>query len=303
MRSRSPASLVVLIAASLGVVTVAPVTALADDAECIAASEKSLALRKQGKLHDALGQLAVCAASACPDEVKAECAKRIDAVRADMPTLILAAKDAAGNDLSAAKVTMDGAPLAGALDGQAITLDPGEHTFTFTIAGQPPLEKKLVLRQGEKDRHESVVLGPAAIATPPPLPPPLPPPPPPPSSWSTGKTLAIVSAGLGVVGVGLGVVFGAYAQSSQSREKSDCSASACWSYPQGVEDYNTAQKDATGATIAYAAGGALVATGVVLWFTAPKSSGAAAPSAAPRGVRVAPAIVGTGRGLVLGVDL
>jgi hypothetical protein len=311
------ASLVVLTTASFGLVTAAPLPALADDAACIAASEKALALRKQGKLHAAIGQLAVCAAAACPDEVKADCAQRVEAVRSEMPSLILAAKDGAGNDLSAATVTMDGAPLAGALDGQAITLDPGEHTFTFTVAGQPPLEKKLVLRQGEKDRHESVVLGPAVITTAPPLTP-LSPPSPPPSSWSTGKTLAIVSAGVGVVGVGLGVVFGAYAKSSQSREKTDCSVTGCGSYAQGLEDYRTAQKDATGATIAYVAGGALVAAGVVLWVTAPKKAGTPPASASTMGsqatpnpgllrrpydLRLSPALVGTGRGLALGVDL
>jgi hypothetical protein len=281
---------------TLGFAGAAPKPALADDAACIAASEKALVLRKQGKLHGALKQLATCAAVDCPDEVKAECALRIQAIDGEMPTLILAAKDGAGNDLASAKVTMDGAPLPGALDGQAIAVDPGEHTFTFTLGGQPPVEKKLVLRQGEKDRHESVVLGPAVIA-----------PPPPPSWWSTRKTLAVAGAGLGVVGVGLGVVFGAYAKSSQSREKSDCSVTICGSYPQGLEDYDVAQKDATGATVAYVAGGALLAAGVVLWFTAPSTAVAlgapSRPAASAAAVRLAPAVVGTGRGLLLGVDL
>lgn len=295
MRPGTFASLAVLTACWFGLVTAVPSAALADDAACVAASESALALRKQGKLHEAIGQLAVCAGAACPDEVKADCTQRIEAVKGDMPTLILGAKDGAGNDVSNAKVTMDGAPLPGALDGQAIALDPGEHTFTFTLAGQPTVEKKLVLRQGERDRHENVVLGPAAVAAPPP------PPPPPPSSWSTGKTLAIVSGAVGVVGVGLGVIFGAYASSSQSREKSDCSASLCTSYAQATEDYNTAKKDATGSTIAFTAGGVLMATGVVLWFTAPKKR--AAPATRAGGVYVAPARMGTGRGLVLGVDL
>jgi hypothetical protein len=86
-----------------------------------------------------------------------------------------------------------------------------------------------------------------------------------------------VSGGVGLVGIGLGAMFGAYAISSQNREKSDCGATQCVSYPQGMEDYNTAQKDAIAATAALVAGGALVATGVVLWFTAPKPR-AAAPS-------------------------
>ena len=141
---------------------------------------------------------------------------------------------------------MDGAPLPGALDGRALQLHPGEHTFRFEPAGQPPLEKKLVLRQGKKERRESVVLGPVPTTAPPVGPPP--------SSWSTRKTLAIVSAGLGVVGVGLGAAFGAYAVSAQSREKSDCSAATCLRYAQSVEDYNTAQKNATGSTLASRAG-------------------------------------------------
>jgi hypothetical protein len=313
------ASLALRVAVSFGLLTaVTGAPALADDAACIAASEQALVLRKQGKLHGALGQLAACAAAGCPDEVKAECAQRIEAIKGEMPTLILAAKDAAGNDLVTAKVTLDGVPLPGALDGQAIALDPGEHTFTFTLAGQPPLEKKLVLRQGERDRHEIVVLGSAVIAAPPPrsvgAPPPLVGPPP--SSWSTGKTLALVSGGLGLVGVGLGVAFGAYASSSQSREKSDCSASLCLSYPQAVEDYDVAKKDATASTVALTAGGVLVAAGVVLWLTAPRTRATKGdtpaapmgdtpkpPAASPASVRLAPARVGTGRGLVLGVDL
>ena len=145
--------------------------AFADDAACIAASEQALTLRTQGKLHDALKQLAVCSDQACPDEVKTECTRRIDAVDAAMPTLVLVAKDGAGNDLSAVKVTMDGVSLMESLDGRPLSLDPGEHAFRFETAGQPPVEKKLVLREGDKERHETVVLGPprSAAFLPPPV--------------------------------------------------------------------------------------------------------------------------------------
>ncbi len=223
---------------------------------------------------------------------------RIDTIKGALPTLILGAKDGAGNDLTAATVTLDGTAVPGALDGRALDLDPGEHTFRFEIPGQPPLEKKLVLREGEKDRRETVVLGPP--------PPPPPAPVKPPSFWTTQRTLAVVSGGIGVVGLGLGAMFGAYAISSQSREKSDCaSAAACASYAQGMEDFTVAQKDATGATVALAVGGALVATGVVVWFTAPRKDGAP-PVTGARALRLSPLSAGAGRspsGLVLGVDL
>jgi hypothetical protein len=250
--------------------------ARADEAGCIAATEQALTLRQQGKLHDALKQLAVCAEASCSTEVKAECTQRIDAIDAAMPTLVLGARDGAGNDLYDVGVSMDGAPLANHLDGRPIAIDPGEHTFTFeltpgvTSPGAAPVEKKLVLREGEKDRHESVVIG---APPPPPAAAPLAVAPLPPApahiAWNPQKRLAVVSGGLGVVGVGLGVWFGAFAASSQSKEKSNCSASACSNPAQAVEDYNTARKDAVASTIALAAGATLLAGGAVLWFTAP----------------------------------
>jgi len=289
---------ILLVAALVGM---AP-PALADDAACIAASESAIPLRKQGKLHDAIKQLAVCAAAACPAEVNADCAQRIAALKAAMPTLILGARDGAGNDLTAVTVSLGGTPLPGALDGRALELDPGEHTFRFELAGQPPVEKKLVLREGEKDRHETVVLGPPVTVPAIPAVPATTPP----SFWTTRRTVAVVSAGVGVVGIGLGAMFGAYAGSAQSREKSDCaSSSACSNRPQSVADYNAAQQNATGSTVGFVVGGALVATGVVVFLTAPRVAGAAS-QASTSALRVSPLMAGAGasmpRGLMLGAD-
>lgn len=281
---------------TLAGVTLSPL-AHADDAACIAASEQSLTLRQQGKLRDTMKALVVCADPACPDEVRAECAKRVDTVNAATPTLILSAKDGSGNDLYDVTVTMDGAPLLQKLDGLPLSLDPGEHTFDFQVTGQPPLEKKFVLREGEKDRREGVVIGTAPVTQP------LTPPPPPvaPSSWNTQKTLALVSGGVGVVGVGLGVVFGLYASSAHSKEQTDCaSAGACTNPPQATEDYNTAKSNALGSTISFIAGGVFLAGGVVLWVTAPK------PKEAPTNalhdtpeIGIAPLLTPGGGGLML----
>jgi hypothetical protein len=82
-----------------------------------------------------------------------------------------------------------------------------------------------------------------------------------------------VSGGAGVVGLGAGVWFFAFAASSQSKEKTACSAAECSNRAQAVEDYDTAKKDATASTIAFVAGGVLLATGAVLWFTAPRDRG------------------------------
>jgi hypothetical protein len=278
MRRIAPVLLVAVLAA-----VAAP--ARADTASCIAASESSLSLRQQGKLHASLQQLAVCADASCPDEVKTECARRIDSIDAAMPTLIVAAKDGSGNDLSDVTVTMDGAPLLTTLDGRPVRIDPGEHVFVFTRAGQPPVEKHLVLQEGERDRREEVVIGPVA-------PPSVPgtdstsPPVRTPSWWTTQRILAVAGGGLGLVGIGLGTSWGLYAISAQNQEKSHCSASSCPNARQANEDYSTAREDATASTIAFAAGGALLAAGAVLFFTA-------------HSVEVAPTVGTRGAGLTI----
>jgi hypothetical protein len=269
--------------------------ARADDMACIGASESSLALRKQGKLRDALKQLAVCADTSCPAEVRTECARRVDDVRAAIPTLILAMKDSAGNDVLGATARIDGEAAIG-LDGRPVSIDPGEHTLVFEAPGQPPVEKKLVVHEAEKDRRETATAtgpGPATAAPPPPGLPALPVAPQG-SSWSTSKTLAIVAAGLGVVGVGVGTGLGLAAISSKNQEKTDCPSAGCPgpNHAQAVNDYNSAHSDGTISTIGFAAGAGLIAVGAVLWFTAPSHTEQAT---LPLGLRFVP-VVGAGSG-------
>ncbi len=281
---------------------VAPAVARADDTACIAASEQELTLRQQGKLHDALKQLAACADASCPDEVKAECTRRVAEVDAAMPTLVVVAQDGAGNDLSDVRVSVDGAPLLASLDGRPVSLDPGSHAFVFERTGQPPIEKTLILREGEKDRREVVVIGPPPPPPPVPAPPVVAPPPAPiPSSWTPRRTISLVVGVVGVAGVAVGSVFGGYAISAQSREKSDCgSAGSCPHFTQASEDYDKANQNATASTFAIGAGLALVAAGVVLWVTAPPQHrlAAGAPSLA-----LLPTVSPGGGGLVLAGEL
>ena len=294
----------VLVGAGLVTATVATPTAAfaADEAACVAASETSITLRKQGHLKQALEQLAVCADASCPAEVRAECARRIADVRAELPTLILSAKDPAGNDLLDVKVSVDGVPADGILDGRPLPIDPGLHTLTLEAPGRPRVEKKIIIREAEKDRRETVVLD-STSASPSPSPPPAgtsassgg-------SSWSTNKTLAVVSAGLGVVGLGLGAGWGIAAISSQNQEKSACPSAGCTGHSQAVSDYDSAHQNGTASTVSFIAGGALLAAGVVLWITAPGSSQESA-TPAPLGLndlRLAPVLSATGGGLVLG---
>jgi hypothetical protein len=128
--------------------------------QCIEANTKAQSLRRSGKLVSAHAQLAICIDPRCPGIVRNDCTQRLDDLERVQPTIVFDAKDAAGNDLSDVRVSMDGKPLVGRLDGTAIEVDPGPHAFTFDVSGQPSVTRGFVLKEGEKLRRERIVIGP-----------------------------------------------------------------------------------------------------------------------------------------------
>jgi hypothetical protein len=240
-------------------------------AACLAASERAVALRQQHKLGDARAELLICSSASCPADVRDECLRHVDEVNAKIPTIVFEAKDASGNDLAAVKVAVDGRPVAERLDGIPLPLDPGEHLFTFQTAGQPSIEKHLVVREAEKERRERIVFGaPAAsiLATPSGAPHPRE------DSGrglGTQRILAIVAAGVGVVGLGLGIGYGLDAKSKRDTARADCPTPTCPDM-NGSTLWDSAVSAGNVATIAFVVSGAALATGAVLWFTAKPGS-------------------------------
>jgi hypothetical protein len=245
-------------------------------ADCLAASESSLALRNQHKLREARAQSLICAAASCPADVRDECARRVAEVNTAIPTIVFAAKDAAGSDLIAVKVTMDGQPIAERLEGTAFSIDPGAHTFTFEAPGQSAIQKQLVIREGEKDRREAIIFGGAA--------PPVPPPaaslistsePAQPAANSSGlgtqRILAIVAGGVGVVGLGLGIGYGARAMSKHDDASKACPNSQCPT-SNGVNLWNQAVTAGNISTVGFIVGALGLAGGAALWFIPPRGS-------------------------------
>lgn len=125
-------------------------------AECIASNETAQDLQRAGKLREARQKLAACVAKSCPGPVREDCTERLADVDKAMPTIIVAATDADGNDLSAVRVFQDGALLVGRLDGTPVDVDPGVHMFRFEAAGYLPVTRKLVIRETEKERRLSI---------------------------------------------------------------------------------------------------------------------------------------------------
>jgi hypothetical protein len=234
----------------------------------------------------------VCAAASCPGVVRDDCTQRLAEVDSAMPHIVVAAKDAAGNDLVDVKVTIDGAPLADRLDGSSLKVDPGPHVFVFTWKGHPPVTKRLVLTEHDQARREVIVFGGAETphvesASPATAPAPARPS----GSGIDRKTIAFAVGGAGVAGLVVGSIFGAVASSKWSAAKNDCGA-GCGPTAPAQGEKNTASSDATISTVAFVVGGALAAGGVVLYLTAPSGS---SPGT---GMELAPS-VGAGSGGLL----
>ncbi len=143
----------------------APATsARADDVDaCATASEKGQDLRDQARLRAARDLFVTCAAARCPAVVRKDCAGWLAAVDEALPSVAIRARDAAGHDLADVRVTVDDEVFVERLDGRALVIDPGAHTFRFTAAGMPEVTQKLLLHEREKGRLVDVVLGAPAV--------------------------------------------------------------------------------------------------------------------------------------------
>jgi hypothetical protein len=260
-------------------------TSLASDptmADCLAASETSIKLQKDHRLRQAREQLLVCAALSCPGEMRAECERRVAIVNADTPTVVFEVKDGAGNDLTGVSVGVDGKPLSEKLEGAALSFDPGPHAFRFEVAGQPPVDLSLVLREGEKGRRERVTIGAPPVA---PAPAPVlalpgaapvlvmtspPGKPEQPHATNGQRVFGLAVGGVGVVGLALGGVFGGLAASTWSTAKNECPQFVYCS-TKAVNDQTTASTWATASTVGLIAGGVILAGGLIVFATAPRS--------------------------------
>ncbi len=264
--------------------------------QCVAASENAIQLRKDLKLRAAQKELSICVSRSCPTEVREECERRIGEISAAIPTVVFEIKTSSGNDVIGATVTMDGVVLAERIDGTALSVDPGEHELVFTAPDLAPLKKTFVMREGQKNRREIVVLAPSTPSSGPAATPIAPivrdeAGPSATSSWSAQKTFAVVVGGVGIVGVAAGSFFGLRASSRWSQAKSDCPG-ACAADSPAQGEKNDAHSDATLSTIAFGVGAAALVGATLLWLTAPS---AIAPTASTPRVSVVPS-VGPGRG-------
>jgi hypothetical protein len=126
------------------------------DAACTAAYTGGQRLRKKGQLTAAKKQLTTCASPACSSVLRDDCTRWLAEVAALMPSLVIAARGPSGEDATDVRVLVDGTVLADRVGGVPLEVDPGPHRLRFEMQGAQPLEKDVVVREGERARRIDV---------------------------------------------------------------------------------------------------------------------------------------------------
>jgi len=181
----------------------------------VQAYEQAQEQRQSGKLLEARAQLDVCAQDACPEFIRSDCLNWHDELRAEIPSVVFAARSA-GRDLSEVRVSLGQRLLAARINGEAIELDPGEYDFEFQPSDMKPVTQHVLISRGERNRllraeFAPTTLSPAADSTKPV------------AQERRTWLLPGIFAGVGVLGLTGFVAFGALGHSAESELETTCS--------------------------------------------------------------------------------
>lgn len=128
-------------------------TARADEIDaCKSAAEEGDARRLESKLRAARERFLACSRLTCPAVIRDACIQSFSEVDRTLPTVVVRARDARGQDVLGVRVLVDGGPLLERLTGKATPVDPGPHLFRFEAATGDAREEQVLVAQGEHDR-------------------------------------------------------------------------------------------------------------------------------------------------------
>jgi hypothetical protein len=293
---RERAFLAVALAAATGLSLESPVVAQPTGSACAEANSAMKTLIESGRWRAARESGTICTSQNCPKAIRDQCSERLSTLERVAPTLVFVVTDSSGNDLAAVRVTMDGKPLVERVDGPAVSVDLGQHTFGFEASGFLGATKTLVVREAEKDRRVEVRLeSTGASSAPTDVPPPaasISPPAPAAalaaateSSPSTsaasivaqpaGSTSplthsqwpAYAAFGIGGAGFAVGIIYGLLAVDTKHKLDVSCAVrNACPGPDQPAID--ALNRQATVSTVGFGVGIAGAAAGAVLYWLA-----------------------------------
>ena len=207
--------------------------------------------------------------------------KRIEAIEPKLPRVTVVVDE--GSKIEGLTITIDGNAIGAPAWGTAVPVDPGEHVIEAVAPGRKLWSKRIEAVASKTESVNVPVLepGPATAPTQPAYGPsdtPAAPSDAPPGGedGSGQRTLGYVVAGVGVVGLGVGTVFGLQAISKRGDSDDECPDDQCTT--RGVELNDEAKSAATLSNVGLGVGLVGLGVGAYLILTAGGSSERAARS-------------------------
>lgn len=192
-------------------------------------------------------------------------------------------------DIEGLRIQQAGLDVSRSLWGSPVPVDPGDIVVTAEAPGYERFELQVKVRAGPASMEVEI---PPLVALPEDEMPAETAPETATSSEPTDpvepgdpgerrRMAGIALGSAGVVGLGVGGVLGLVAMNHEGKARDVCEGSLCDPNSDGVDRTNKAQTAALVSTIGFVAGGALLAGGLVLYFTAPKATETATLRVAP----------------------
>jgi hypothetical protein len=188
-------------------------------ASCAEAYESAQESRASGALQETRSRLAHCAQTECPSFVQKDCARWLEEVDRELPSVVVSVVGLQPDAVQTTSLKIDGRAISDPLSGKIISLDPGKHELVLERAGAEPLTRTILAQQGVQNRNVEIRLADAAA---------------PAQAESTFaadtaaprasplRTIAYASWGVGAVGIGAFAVLGTLARADKKAFEEQC---------------------------------------------------------------------------------
>jgi hypothetical protein len=200
-------------------------------ARCAEAYESAQESRVSGALQQTRSRLAYCAQAECPSFVQKDCARWLEEVDKELPSVVVSvvgldADASAAASSPSVSLKIDGHEVPEPLSGKAISLDPGKHELVLERPGAEPVTRTILAQQGVQNRSVEIRLANASVdaargaeadSS---------------SASSPMRTVAYVAWGVGAVGLGAFAVLGTLARTDKDRFEEECALQTI--YPEKV---------------------------------------------------------------------
>lgn len=219
----------------------------AEKKACVEAHAKGQSLAQEGKYAEAREAFITCGREVCPGPIRKECAALLAELDEKQPTVVIEVRDEVGRPTTEVTVSVDGSELTATLDGRAIEVDPGKHSFRYVLKSGKSLEETVMILEGQRNRKLSAIFGEP------------PPPPPPPKPPLTIPVISYALGGVSAAALGSFAIFGVIGKGKQGDLEETC-APRC-----KQEDVDAMRTDYLIADVSL--GISVVALGAAVYFT------------------------------------